>query len=227
VSGALYHVRVSPSTRLIPLLAGAVALLSGCGEPPQPLPTSPPYVASQASSAPSGPLPAGPTAPGQIPPGQIPPGQIPPGQIPPGQIPPGQVPTAALPTGLPPAYPGYPAPTTTATNAPLTKSPTPTPSHAAKCRTAPTGPQVLALIKGKPGIPNDPLRIDEGPFCAGDWSFTTVEITGKNADDVEPLLVVATGKGTTLTLVAAGSDVCTGPVQTGAPAGIRVLACGF
>jgi hypothetical protein len=191
VSGALYHVRVSPSTRLIPLLAGAVALLSGCGEPPQPLPTSPPYVTSQA------------------------------------QIPPGQVPTAALPTGLPPAYPGYPAPTTTATNAPLTKSPTPTPSHAAKCRTAPTGPQVLALIKGKPGIPNDPLRIDEGPFCAGDWSFTTVEITGKNADDVEPLLVVATGKGTTLTLVAAGSDVCTGPVQTGAPAGIRVLACGF
>jgi hypothetical protein len=219
-------VRVSPSTRLFLLLAGALALLSGCGQPPQPLPTSPPYVASQASSAPSGPVPAGPVPTGPVPTAQVPPGQVPPGQLPPGQVPPGQLPAAALPTGLPPGYPAYPLPTT-ATTAPVTKSPTPTPSHAAKCRTAPTGPQVLAVLKKTPGIPSDPLRIDEGPFCSGDWSFTTVEIIGKNADDVEPLLVVATGKGTTLTVVAAGSDVCTGPVQSGAPPGIRVLACGF
>jgi hypothetical protein len=39
--------------------------------------------------------------------------------------------------------------------------------------------------------------------------------------------VVATGAGTTLALVAAGSDVCIERVQTTAPPGIRVLACGF
>ena len=40
-------------------------------------------------------------------------------------------------------------------------------------------------------------------------------------------MVVATGKDATLTLVAAGSDVCSDQVQTAAPPGIRVLACGF
>ncbi len=40
-------------------------------------------------------------------------------------------------------------------------------------------------------------------------------------------MVLATGKGTTLTFVAAGSDVCSNRVQTSAPPGIRVLACGF
>jgi len=40
-------------------------------------------------------------------------------------------------------------------------------------------------------------------------------------------MVVATGKDTTLTLIAAGSEVCIDQVQTTAPPGIRVLACGF
>ena len=39
-------------------------------------------------------------------------------------------------------------------------------------------------------------------------------------------MVVAVGAGSSLALVAAGSDVCNDPVHTGAPPGIRVLACG-
>jgi hypothetical protein len=38
---------------------------------------------------------------------------------------------------------------------------------------------------------------------------------------------VSTGRGSTLALVAAGSDVCVNRVETEAPPGIRVLACGF
>jgi hypothetical protein len=192
---------VSPHTRLIPvasLATGVLIVAAACGEPPQPLPTSPPYASPTGvvgSGAPAGGL---------------------------STLPP-TFPTAAQPTGVQPTYPTYPAQTTTAP----TKSPTPTPSHAAKCSGEPTGAQILALIKGKPGIPTATLKVDSGPYCSGTWSFTTVEISGKSEDQLEPLMVVATGKGATLGLVAAGSDVCNGPVQTSAPSGIRVLACGF
>jgi hypothetical protein len=113
------------------------------------------------------------------------------------------------------------------TAAPETVSPTPTPSHAAKCTGSPTKAQILTLIKGQSGVPDKTLQVDDGPFCSGDWSFSTVEVAGESADQLEPLMVVATGKGSTLALVAAGSEVCTDQVQTSAPAGIRVLACGF
>ena len=48
-----------------------------------------------------------------------------------------------------------------------------------------------------------------------------------DADQVEPLMVVTTGTGAKLALVAAGTHVCNAKVQAEAPAGIRVLACGF
>ena len=194
---------MSPRTRFIPL-AGALALATACGAPPQPLPTSPPYTAS--SAVPSSFSPALPI---------------------PGQ----PVPTATYPaaTGYPyPTYPTYLAPTAlSTTRLATTRAPSPTPAHAGKCTGQPTGAQILALVKGKPGMPSDPLRIFEGPFCSGTWSFSTVEVTGMTEDQVEPLMVIATGAGSTLALVAAGSDVCTDPVQTNAPPGIRVLACGF
>ncbi len=196
--------RPTTLARLIPL-AGVLALLSACGAPPQPLPTSPPRAAPDSASASLSPsLPLG------------------------GQPLPTLLPTL---TGYP-TYPTYPAPTTRPTTAavtptPTTKSPTPTPSHAGRCTGEPTGSQILAAIKGKPGVPNAALRIFEGPFCGGSWSFTTVERVGRAEDESEPLMVVATGKGSTLALVAAGSDVCTDRVQAQAPPGIRVLACGF
>jgi hypothetical protein len=192
---------VSPRTLLIPL-AGVLGALSACGAPPQPQPKSPPpYTSSAAPSSVQPSLPLG-------------------------------MPLPTL-TGYPtyPAYPTYPTATvgttTTTTTPPTTKSPTPTPSHAGRCTAEPTGAQILNLIKGKPGVPDATLRVFQGPFCSGTWSFATVEVDGRTADEVEPLMVVATGKGSTLALVAAGSDVCVTRVQTGAPPGIRVLACGF
>jgi len=86
---------------------------------------------------------------------------------------------------------------------------------------------VLAVIKGKPGIPNEQLEVHDGPYCSGSWQFTALEIAGKSPDEVEPLLVVTTGKPTALTLVEAGADVCSLRVQQDAPPGIRVRACGF
>jgi hypothetical protein len=138
------------------------------------------------------------------------------------------LPPIPAPTLPPPAYPTYrtypTVPTTTI--APTTKSPTSTPAHAPPCLGEPTGTQILALIKGEDGVPDKPLRVVKGPFCSGDWSFTTVELDGKSEDELEPLMVLTTGKGAALTLIA-GSDVCSNRVQTDAPPGIRVLACGF
>jgi hypothetical protein len=170
------------------------------------MPTAPPYVPASAASV----SPALPTVPVTPPPTTV------------ATLPP--LPTAALP---PPAYPTYPTyPTATTTTAPTTDSPTPTPAHAPACVGEPTGAQILALIKGKNGVPAKPLKVDQGPFCSGDWSFTTVELDGKSEDEVEPLMVLTTGKDATLTFIA-GSDVCSTRVQTQAPPGIRVLACGF
>lgn len=198
---------------MLVLTVAAAALLSACGEPPRALPTSPPYVSPSAAPISLGPsldLPL-PTA------------------LTPG-LPTGTVPYPTGPAYPTPAYPTYPTPTFTVptTTPPTTTTPaTPTPSHAARCAAQPTRPQILALITGRPGIPDKPLRVLEGPFCSGSWSFATVEVTGTDADELDPLMVVATGAGTTLALVAAGSDVCIDRVQTSAPPGIRVLACGF
>lgn len=202
----------SSRSRLL-CLAGALALLSGaCGEPPQPLPTSPPRsLPSPSVVAPSLPLgqqplptltgyPTYPTNPGLPNPG---------------------LPNPGLPTLPTRTFTTAPRPT------PTTKSPSPTPSHAGRCTGEPTGGQILTLIKGKPGVPNASLRTFEGPFCSGTWSFTTVEVVGRTQDEVEPLMVVATGKGSTLALVAAGSDVCVARVEAEAPPAVRVLACGF
>ncbi|MET0424180.1 MAG: hypothetical protein ABW046_09910, partial [Actinoplanes sp.] len=132
------------------------------------------------------------------------------------------------PTGGVPGYPTYPVPgATLPTTAPTTRTATPTPAHAARCTGQPTRAQILALIKGKPGMPNATLTVLDGPYCSGVWSFATVEVAGRDPDEIEPLMVVTTGKGSTLALIAAGSDVCIDRVQTEAPPGIRVLACGF
>ena len=70
---------VSPRTRLMPLLRAAVLaggvplLLAACGEPPQPLPTSPPF-SPLPSGQPSGAVPSAvlPTATGApLPPGLL------------------------------------------------------------------------------------------------------------------------------------------------------------
>ncbi|WP_250000456.1 hypothetical protein [Actinoplanes sp. M2I2] len=204
---------MSPRTR-VSLAFAAVALVGACGGPPQPLPTSPTYGSPSAAPISLGPsiglpLPTTTTQP-----------------LPTGPTSTTTYPTLpAYPTGGPTAT-RRPTPTTT-TTAPETVPATPTPSHAPRCASRPAQADILALIKDRPGVPDKPLRVYQGPFCSGAWSFATVEVTGSGADDLEPLMVVATGPGDALALVAAGTDVCIDRVQTSAPPGIRVLACGF
>jgi hypothetical protein len=196
---------VSPRARL--LLIAPLVLLGACGAPPEPLPGSPPYAPppSAAVTAPAATAPAA-TGPAVPPPAT----------------------TYAMPTfAPPPTYVPRPAPTSTAagTTGPLTVPARPTPTHAPKCTGSPTSAQILALVKGLDSIPPAAsLEVAEGPFCAGGWSFTTVTIAGSDSDD---LMVLTTGANGTLTLFSAGSDVCSTKVQTGAPPGVRVLACGF
>lgn len=209
---------VFPRTRLTPLLSvallagGVPLLLAACGEPPQPLPTSPPFSALP-SGQPSGAVPSAalPTVTG-------------------APLPTGLLPTPAYPgVGGYPGYGGYPPPPVATTTPATTNSPTPTPSHAAKCAgtTQPTAAQMLTLIKGKAGIPKETLKVFDGPYCSGDWSLVAAGVASKPRDQQDPLFVVAVGPGTGLQLVAAGSDVCNDPLRKDAPAGIRVLACGF
>jgi hypothetical protein len=184
------------------LVAG---LLAGCGAPPQPLPTSPPRV--NGSGNPSG-------------------------TAYPGGIVPTGLPTPTL-GGLPTTVPGLPAGGYTPPVVPTTKpsptpSPTPTVPPAPVCRNGPTAAQVLTVLAGAPGVPvGAELTVTAGPFCAGTWQFATVERKPDGANDkFEPLLVVTRGKPSALTLVEAGSDVCSDVVQKDAPPGIRVRACG-
>jgi hypothetical protein len=198
--------RVSRAVRYrLPALAGLVMLLAACGEPPTPPLTAPPPAPVSASA--SGavlPLPSGYTTPVPVPTGGVPP-----------------APVATVPY-VPPAT----LPTTTATTTPTT-SPTPTVKPAGKCTSGPAKVQVLAVLKGLPGIPAEELVVAEGPFCSGSWQFAAVQIAGEDPDDAEQLFVVTTGKPATLKVIEAGTDVCSTEVQTRAPAGIRVRACGY
>jgi hypothetical protein len=195
-------------------LAGLVTLLAACGEPPAPPRTAAPDVpgSASASAGPAYPLPSGITAPVPLPTGGLPPGTVP--TLP--YVPPTYVPPATLPlvTTTPPR-------TTTTTTAP-----TPTTSPAAKCRSGPTPAQVVAVLKGLPGIPDRKLAVADGPFCSGAWHFARVQIAGEDPKKAEQLFVVTTGTPTALKVVEAGTDVCSVEVQTKAPAGIRVRACG-
>ncbi len=182
-------------------MIGCATLLAGCGSPPQPLPTAPPRTSGSAvgSAAPSG----APVLP----------------SYPAGGLP-QTLPTAGLPT-----YPVRTLPTTVPrTTTPTTTRPTPTP--AARCTGGPTREQVIALVVGRPGIPDADLTVVEGPFCASSWQFSILGIAGQSDDDVDPLLVVSTGRPSALRLVEAGADVCTTRVERDAPPGIRVRACG-
>ena len=56
-------------------------------------------------------------------------------------------------------------------------------------------------------------------LCAADWQFTVVTETGR-----EPLQVVTRGTPDSLSLVTAGTYVCTPTVRTQAPVGIISVA---
>lgn len=85
---------------------------------------------------------------------------------------------------------------------------------------------MLAVLEGLPGIPEQQLAVAEGPFCSGSWQFATVQIAGEDPKEAEQLFVVTSGTPTALKVIEAGTDVCSIEVQTKAPPGIRVRACG-
>jgi hypothetical protein len=106
--------------------------------------------------------------------------------------------------------------------------PTSTVPPAKKCSGGPTDEQILATIQEHPGVPADvELKVSGGPYCAGGWQFATVTLSSDDDKKYDPLLVVTRGKPAALILVEAGADVCSNAVQTDAPPGIRVRACGL
>ena len=197
--------RLKPAAGVLAVPA-VLALLAACGQPPQPRPTAPPHARTG-----NGPFPSSSADP----------------------VPGHYVPGPSAPDGLPTiGYPAVPAPalpnaTLPATTLPTTVPTSPPPSPAGRCTRGPTKLQVLAVVKDRPGIPaNQDLQVDEGPYCAKTWQFTIVGIVGQDAGQVEPLLVVTSGTPSALTLIEAGTDVCTDRVLDDAPPGIRVRACG-
>lgn len=142
--------------------------------------------------------------------------------------------------GPPPEYPaasGTPSPRLTPpalpTAAPGTLAPLPTrlpapagpPSgfpddRAVRCGGRPDGDQVLALLRREDLLgPGLDARVTDGPLCAGDWQYTVVTVP-----DRDPLRVVTRGEPDDLTLVTAGTEVCTVEVRVQAPSGIRTVA---
>ncbi|GAA3349697.1 hypothetical protein GCM10020358_72770 [Amorphoplanes nipponensis] len=189
-------------------LAGLLTLLAGCGEPPAPPLTAPPLDGSTGASTSAYPLPSGLTVPAPVPTGILPPATLP--TVP--YVPPATLPPVAT----------TPPRTTTTTTTP----PAPTVSLAPKCRSGPTPAQMLAVLKGLPGIPDRKLAVADGPYCAGSWQFAAVQIAGEDPKEAEQLFVVTTGTPTALKVIEAGTDVCSVEVQSKAPAGIRARACG-
>ncbi|MEH0984902.1 hypothetical protein [Micromonospora sp. CPCC 205556] len=133
-----------------------------------------------------------------------------PATAPPTTLPTGLLPTppATPPVGFPP--PGGPAPT-----------PTPDPGlTVAPCADRPTADRVVALLRGKVLPRGVSVRASRGPLCAADWQYTVFAVRGH-----EELQVVTSGTPAALTLVTAGTDVCSVEVRAVAPPAIRTLAC--
>jgi hypothetical protein len=102
-----------------------------------------------------------------------------------------------------------------------TTAPTFGEAYAVSCAGHPSGDAVIALLRRTAGLLSASVRatIRTGPLCAGTWQYTVVAVTGR-----EPLAAVTRGRPGALRLVTAGTDVCSIPVRTEAPAGIRYAA---
>ncbi|MBY8873644.1 hypothetical protein K7640_17570 [Micromonospora sp. PLK6-60] len=117
---------------------------------------------------------------------------------------------------LPPTSPALPGPTGAAVPTP------PPPPVVNPCPGRPTGSTVISLLRGSARVLSRDVavRVTLGPLCADDWQYTTLEVTGH-----EELQAVTRNGAGGLTLVTAGTDVCSPRVAADAPPGIRALAC--
>ncbi|WP_309223748.1 hypothetical protein [Micromonospora sp. CP22] len=94
---------------------------------------------------------------------------------------------------------------------------------AVACTGEPSAQRIIELVRGRRGLlpGNARVSVRSGPMCAADWQLTVLDVAG-----YEPLQVVTRDRAGTLSLVTAGTDVCTAEVRVASPAGIQTLACG-
>ena len=91
---------------------------------------------------------------------------------------------------------------------------------AVPCRGVLTGETIISLLRRAGVLPaGTTARVTQGPLCAGDWQYAVVTVA-----DRDPLQVITEGPPSSLTLVAAGTQVCTAEVRVNAPPGIRTTA---
>lgn len=91
---------------------------------------------------------------------------------------------------------------------------------AVPCAGRPPNDRILAALRRVPDLmPTGSLAVRTGPLCSGAWQYTVVAATGR-----EPLQVLTTtGAGDAVTVVTAGTNVCTPQVRATAPQGILTL----
>jgi hypothetical protein len=94
------------------------------------------------------------------------------------------------------------------------------PGYAVSCAGHPQASRVISLLRNRQIIGRSASVVASvGPLCASDWQYTVVNEVGH-----EPLQVITRGRPTALTLITAGTDVCTPLVRTQAPPGILTVA---
>lgn len=117
--------------------------------------------------------------------------------------------TPGSPTTPSPGQPGHAAP-----------PPTTPDDEAVSCDGEPGEAEVLAVLHDEGLLDEDvDASVVEGPLCADDWQYAVISVP-----DRDPLQVLTTGPPDDLTLVTAGTEVCTVEVRVHAPRGIRVAA---
>ena len=88
------------------------------------------------------------------------------------------------------------------------------------CNGRPSGDQVIAVVRRARSLPTGfSPTVKKGPLCSGTWQYTVLNVAGS-----EPLQVITRGLPSSLTLVTAGTDVCTVEVQVSAPPPLRTVA---
>jgi hypothetical protein len=139
---------------------------------------------------------------------------VPPELRPPPGVP---VPSPSVTASEPVVLPSLPTSPTSGVN-----SATPFPETVtASCAGRPNGDQVVALVRKNSSVlpATGTVTVVTGPLCAGSWQYTVLQMAGR-----EPLQVVSKGAAESMTLVTAGTDICSIEVRNYAPPGIRIAA---
>jgi hypothetical protein len=91
------------------------------------------------------------------------------------------------------------------------------------CAGHPSADQVASKVRAAGLVGGAKLTVKAAPVCAGTWQYTVFTVSGRG-----PLQVVTKGSPAALTLVTAGTNVCSTEVLAQAPPGIITVAqCGL